>query len=75
MHPNLIGTNETEKIATDVFGQALDVHSSDLFSWKHHINEYRRVIAPVKTETMVHSLTSGLPAYRICSWWTRSEIS
>ena len=56
MHPNLIGTNETEKIATDVFGQALDVHSSDLFSWKHHINEYRRVIAPVKTETMVDFL-------------------
>jgi hypothetical protein len=59
MKPDLIGANQAKEIAPNVFRQSLQFRSSDL-PGKRYFDEYGRIIAPVKADTIIDSLHEGI---------------
>ncbi len=60
MQPDLIGTNQTKEIDSNVFCQLLQFRSCDLFTSKHYVNEYGGIVAPVETNMVIDSPYEGI---------------
>ncbi len=53
MQPDLIGTNETKQIDSNVFRQPLQFSNCDPLAGKDNVDENGRIVAPVDANTMI----------------------
>ena len=60
MQSDLIGTNQTKEIEPHGFRQTLQFRSGVCVSVEHYVNEHGRIIAPVKTDSIIYSLDEGI---------------
>jgi hypothetical protein len=66
MQPDLIGTNETKQIDSNIFRQSLQLRGCGLFTGKDHIDEHSGLVGPVHTDVMIDSLYERI-ARVLCS--------
>jgi hypothetical protein len=60
MKPDLIGTDQAKEIDPNIFRQPLQFRSGDLRARKTYVDEHGRVLAPVKTDTIIDFLYDGI---------------
>jgi hypothetical protein len=60
MNPDLIGTDQAKEIDPNVFCKSLQFRRSNIVVSKRYVDEHRRVVASVKTDTIIDSLHEGI---------------